>query len=238
MKKRLKINGIIMSVTFVLVAVFPAIFFRQGAKSVTFWDQVAEMFGVACILLGQILRVSSRGFKAENSRNGNALIEAGPYSLVRNPMYLGIFFIGLGVVLMLFRWWALILFTIIFAIRYILLMFEEENKLIALFPEAYPAYCKKVPQRIKPSLRALLYRDISEYLPVKIAWIRKEIGTILAVLLPVLLIESWVDIKSRGINLYLQESTGVFAVIILFLCLIVYLNWRTAKSNEDESSIR
>ena len=229
MKKRLKINGIIMSAAFILAAAFPAIFFRQGAKSVTFWGQIAEMFGVACILLGQILRVSSRGFKAENSRNGNVLIEAGPYSLVRNPMYLGIFFIGLGVVLMLFRWWVLVLFTLIFAIRYILLMFKEEEKLTHLFPEAYLTYCKKVPQRIKPSLRALLYRDISEYLPVKMVWIRKEIGTILAVLLPVLLIESWLDIKSRGVNLYLEESTGVFIIIVLFLCLIGYLNWRTVK---------
>lgn len=229
MKKRLKINGIIMFAAFILVAAFPAIFFRQGAKSVTFWSQIAEMFGVASILLGQLLRVSSRGFKAENSRNGDVLIETGPYSLVRNPMYLGIFLIGLGVVLILFRWWALVLFTVIFAIRYILLMFKEEHKLTALFPEAYLAYCKKVPQRVRPSLRALFYRDISEYLPVRIAWIRKEIGTILAVLLSVLLIESWLDIKSRGVNLYLEESTGVFIIITLFLCLIGYLNWRTVK---------
>ncbi len=218
-----------MSMAFILVAAFPAIFFRQGDKTVVFWDQVAEMLGVACILLGQLLRVSSRGFKAENSRNGNALIETGPYSLVRNPMYLGIFFIGLGVVLMLFRWWVFILFTLIFAIRYIPLMLKEEHKLTALFPEAYLAYCKKVPQRIKPSLRPLIYRDISEYLPVRIAWIRREIGTILAVLLSVLLIESWLDIKSRGVNLYLEETTGVFMIIVLFLCLISYLNWRTVK---------
>jgi len=229
MKKRLKINGIIMSASFILVAAFPAIFFRQGNKAVLFWDQVAEMLGVACILLGQLLRVSSRGFKAENSENGNALIETGPYSLVRNPMYLGIFFIGLGVVLMLFRWWALVLFILIFVIRYIPLMFEEEHKLTALFPKAYLTYCKKVPQRIIPSLRPLIYRDISEYLPVKMVWIRREIGTILAVLLPVLLIESWLDIKSRGVSLYLKETIGIFIIITLFVCLIGYLNWRTVK---------
>jgi len=176
-----------------------------------------------------LLRVSSRGFKAENSRNGNALIESGPYSLVRNPMYVGIFFIGLGVVLMLFRWWVFILFALIFVIRYIPLMLKEEHKLAALFPQAYLAYCKKVPQRIKPSLRTLIYRDISEYLPIRIAWIRREIGTILAVLLPVLLIESWLDIKSRGANLYLEETIGVFMIVVLFLCLIGYLNWRTVK---------
>lgn len=235
MKKRLKINGIIMGLAFVIILIFPAIFFRRPALLITFWDEVAEIFGVTFILLGQLFRVSARGFKAENSKEGNALVQSGPYSLVRNPMYLGIFFIGLGVVLMLFKWWVLLIFLAVFVIRYIPLMHKEEKKLVQLFPEAYPLYCQKVPQRFVPNIDEVFNRDIKEYLPLRLSWIKKEIGSILAVLFLVLLIESWVDIANRGVSVYLNETKGLFAVIVLFVLIILYLNKRSGKLNNEAS---
>jgi hydrogenase maturation factor HypF (carbamoyltransferase family) len=78
-------------------------------------DDTMEIFGIALILLGQIFRVSGRGYKAEQSQQGQVLIEGGPYILVRNPMYLGILLIGLGIVLMLFNWWVICFFIIFFS---------------------------------------------------------------------------------------------------------------------------
>ncbi len=238
MKKRLKINGVIMFLAFLLVAIFPEIFLRRACGAMRLWDRFAGVLGVSSILLGQLFRLSARGFKAENSKNGNALIESGPYSLVRNPMYLGIFLIGSGVVLMLFEWWVLAVFIIIFIIRYIPLVYSEEKKLTALFPESYSAYCKKVPQRIWPSLWAMLKQEMSVYLPVKMAWVKKEIGSILAVLLSALLIKSWEVAQGRGIILYFGETAGIFIIIGLSICLLIYLNWRTTKPKRDERSNR
>ena len=228
MKIRLKINGVLISLTLLLVAVFPGLFFRpQNAGS---RDEALEILGLSLILLGQIFRTSARGYKSEHSQNGHSLIQHGPYRLVRNPMYLGILLIGLGIVLMLFQWWVSGIFLLAFVIRYILLTFQEEKKLSALFPKEYPDYCRRVP-RLFPSLRALLEREISEYLPLRTAWIKKEIGTVLAVLSATLLLASWAGIRSRGAVLYLKESSSIFLVILFFTGLYVYLIRRTARRN-------
>lgn len=233
MKKRLKINGIIMFLAFIVVMIFPAFFFRQEVTSFPFWNKVAKALGVIFILFGQLFRVSARGFKAENSKEGFALVETGPYSLVRNPMYLGIFLIGSGIVLFLFKFWVLVIFVVVFIIRYVTLIIKEEKKLIGFFPEIYPAYCKKVPRRIIPSLGSLLDKDISEYLPLKPAWIKKEIGSIVAILVIAFLFDSLLGIRRRGVVIYLKEASLVFWAALLFIYFIYYLTWRTGnKKNE------
>jgi protein-S-isoprenylcysteine O-methyltransferase Ste14 len=229
MKKRLKINGLVMFFATLLLAAFPAVFLRKDISGSS--DSIAEIFGIALILLGQLIRVSARGYKSEHSQNGNVLIKGGPYSLVRNPMYLGIFLIGLGVVLMLFQWWVVMIFIVFFVIRYLLLIYQEERKLKILFPGSYTAYCKDVPHRMRPSINALLERDVFEYIPIKLKWLKKEIGSIIAVLFLVLLLESWEDIKRGGIAEYLKELIGISAVIVLFICLVGYLNRRTLNQN-------
>jgi protein-S-isoprenylcysteine O-methyltransferase Ste14 len=232
MKKRLKINGVIIFLVVLLVAIFPNIFLRKGGFAPL--DKIAEIFGIAFILLGQVFRASARGYKSEHSRQSLTLIQGGPYELVRNPMYLGIFLIGLGVVLALFKWWVICIFLLVFIIRYILLIFKEEKKLAILFPQEYADYRKRVP-RILPSVKTLLKADISKYLPLKVVWLKKEIGSMLAVLFFVLLWEAWEDIKVGGAGKYLNEAVAVFITIILFAGLVFYLCARTAKRGKGIS---
>jgi len=233
MKTRIKINGFIMFCAFLLIIIFPGAFFRNEENYAL--NVVVEVFGISFILLGQILRVSARGFKAENSGNGSALIKGGPYTLVRNPMYLGILLIGSGVVLVLFQWWVICIFLLIFIIRYLTLIFQEEKKLETAFSQDYADYKKRIP-RIFPSMAALFKKDISMYLALKLPWLKKEIGSISAVLLITLFLESWQDIRNEGIKLYLSEVIVLLAVIILFICLVFYLNKKTNGINNYVSN--
>ena len=228
MKKRLKINGIIMAGAAVLVVFFPKVFFRHNIPSGI--EEYIEILGFSCILLGQTIRVSARGYKAEHSYESQALIQGGPYQIVRNPMYLGIFLIGLGVVLAVFKWWAVLIFIIVFAIRYIMLIYKEEKKLLAAFPEAYKDYCRRVP-RIRPSLSKIISMDISEYLPIKISWFKKEIGSILTLLLLTLLAESWEDISMEGFGFYLRQSMWLFLTFALFIIFVFLLSRWTNNKN-------
>jgi protein-S-isoprenylcysteine O-methyltransferase Ste14 len=230
MKTRLKINGILIALAVLLTAAFPAVFMRH--EPVALREEILEISGIAFILLGQIIRVSSRGYKSEHSSQGAVLIQGGPYALVRNPMYLGIFLIGLGIVLVLFNWWVICLFLLAFISRYLLLIFKEEKKLSAAFPADYPDYKRRVP-RILPSLPTILRKDISSYLPIKPAWIKKEIGTISAVLLFTLLMESWEDIKNEGWAIYKEEALTIIITIILFIALLMYLSRRTKSIAEN-----
>ncbi|MDD3345505.1 MAG: isoprenylcysteine carboxylmethyltransferase family protein [Candidatus Omnitrophica bacterium] len=233
MKKRLKINGIIMAFATILVVFFPGIFFRNNPPGGI--EEYVELLGFALILLGQIIRVSARGYKAENSRESQALIQGGPYQVVRNPMYLGIFLIGLGVVLAVFKWWAVLIFIIIFAIRYIMLIFNEEKKLLLLFPGSYKDYCRRVP-RIIPSFSSLIRLDISEYLPMKLSWFKKEIGSILALLFLTLLVESWEDVAREGLWTYLCQSAWLFLTFVLFIIFVVLLSVWTNKKNGNNTA--
>jgi len=234
MKKRLKINGIIMFVATVILAAFPGFFYRRFTPG--FMDSALEIFGLAFILLGQLFRVSSRGFKSENSKNGFGLVENGPYSLVRNPMYLGIILIGFGVVLILFQLWVVVIFLCFFAARYIILIYKEEKKLALLFHEQYTAYCQKVPQRVFPSINAFFNRDIHEYMLLKFTWIKKEAGSIITVLALVALVESFEDLRNGGLRVYLSELAYLAIVFLLFLFLMVHLINITNKFNGADKS--
>ncbi len=236
MKKRLKINGIIVAIAVLMAVAFPTVFLRRNLYGDIF-DEIIEIFGVVLILLGQIFRASGRGYKSEHSQEGNILIQDGPYSLVRNPMYLGILLIALGIVLMLFKWWVTAIVLALFIIRYMLLINKEDKKLSQVFGEEYASYKRKVPCLL-PSVKTLLKKDISEYLPLKLAWLKKEIGTILAVLLLTLFVESWEDILNEGLRLYLKESLAIIITVVLFFMFVIYLSKRTsylAQNGTDKS---
>ncbi len=177
-----------MGVVLVLVVLFRGAFFRQGNSG---WlENYLRAIGLLSLFLGQLIRVSARGFKAEHSKNSHVLIEGGPYQVARNPMYLGILLIGFGVVLMLFNWWVVFLFLLIFASRYFPLILSEEKKLRDVFGETYGAYCRRVP-RIMPRFSGLIKTSVKEYLPIKPAWFKKEINSIIPLLILILLFFLW-----------------------------------------------
>lgn len=226
MKKRLKINGLIVVFIFLASTFFPSVFLRKDNRTV--FIEIWDIVGIALILLGQALRASARGYKSEHSGEGGYLIRGGPYAFVRNPMYLGIFLIGLGIVLVLFKWWAVCILILLFVFRYTPLIFNEEKILMSMFPDQYPVYKKQVP-RILPSLGGLLKKDISEYLPLRLPWLTKEIGSMFAVLFITLFLESWEDIKNGGLRMVFKELIAASIMVALFVLLVVYLSRRTGS---------
>lgn len=223
MKKRIKINGALIFFSLVSLILFPRIFFRYESQG--FFNTVIETMGLSLILLGQMIRVSGRGFKAENSGEGKLLLTAGPYSFVRNPMYLGILLIGVGAVLILFQWRVLLMFLFIFFFRYTLLIYKEEGKLKSLFSKEYVDYTQQVP-RILPSLLAISRREVREYLPLKLSWVEKEVGSISTVLFIVFILESFEGLTARGLTGYLKEVAALLSVVIFFVFFALYLSGR------------
>lgn len=230
MKQRIQVNALVLMAAILVIVFFPFKIIRQSSFML---DDFWEVLGISCILLGQILRVSARGFKAENSRNGHTLVTDGPYGFVRNPMYLGIIMIGLGVVLMILYPWVFLVFIAGFLYRYVHLFIKEEKALIALFGEKYERYCLRVP-RLLPWPWVLWREDISSYVPMRLSWIIKELPAIVIVLLIVIGIESWEEFRFGGAGSMAVELFPIGVILVLFVGIIYLLAKRYETFNEKK----
>lgn len=72
------------------------------------------------------------------------LAARGPYTMVRNPMYLGRFFIIAGFLLVLGQPWLLLPYAIVYWLYMDSRVGREEALLRKLFGEAYERYCAQV----------------------------------------------------------------------------------------------
>lgn len=72
------------------------------------------------------------------------LAARGPYALVRNPMYLGRFFIPLGFLMLLGQWWLLVAYAVIYWMYMDARVQREEAHLKPIFGAPYEAYCAQV----------------------------------------------------------------------------------------------
>ncbi len=78
------------------------------------------------------------------NRPAAALVTAGPYRFTRNPMYLSLVALYLGVTLLANTWWPLLLLPIVvFAVDRVVIA-REERYLAHAFPAEYEAYRTRV----------------------------------------------------------------------------------------------
>ncbi|MBN1939487.1 MAG: isoprenylcysteine carboxylmethyltransferase family protein [Candidatus Aminicenantes bacterium] len=103
------------------------------------WISVGGGAAVAAAGLG------IRFWAAGHIRKDKRLAVSGPYRFTRNPLYLGSFILGLGLVWCGRTWWGAGIFAAYFALFYVPVMAEERDRLRKLFPQDYPAYERNVP---------------------------------------------------------------------------------------------
>ncbi len=134
-------------------ALFFLLAFWLGKPTLRSW-----VLGLLLLALGVLLRWISVAYSGPTTRASTLtapeLVISGPYAHVRNPIYLGNFLIGLGMLWMLAGWspWLNILFTFLFWLQYGLIVQAEEAFLHGKFGEAYQRYREHVPRFI-PRLR-------------------------------------------------------------------------------------
>jgi protein-S-isoprenylcysteine O-methyltransferase Ste14 len=76
---------------------------------------------------------------------GHRLVTEGPYSIVRNPIYTGMFGMLLATGLALSHWIGLLIAIAVFAIGTAIRVHSEEKLLREMFGEEFEAYTRKVP---------------------------------------------------------------------------------------------
>src|SRR5262249_35997958 len=76
---------------------------------------------------------------------GHELVTQGPYSLVRNPIYLGMFGAILGAGLVFARWWTMLAAIVLFLVGNHIRITAEERLLRETFGTKFDDYARRVP---------------------------------------------------------------------------------------------
>jgi len=92
------------------------------------------------------------GRQAVGRVEADFLCTSGPYRHVRNPLYFGNFFIGLGLCIAINEWYAYFLFIVSYAFVYSIVIPYEEKFLEEKFGDAYVDY-KDHTGRLVPKLK-------------------------------------------------------------------------------------
>ncbi len=114
------------------------------------------IIGTLVLFLGEIIRIWAGGYiKKYRTLDVDApeLITYGPYGYVRNPLYIGNFFIGLGISVMSNTLFSYIIFFSIYFFGYSIIIPLEEKFLKEKWKNEYLKYANNVHRvfpRIKP----------------------------------------------------------------------------------------
>ena len=222
MKKRIKVDGAIAS--FVIIMTAFVSHFHQWNETNRYLDNLLDFLGLMLILNGTYIRMAARGHKKASSALGKELVMTGPYSFVRNPMYLGTFLIGSGFILILWPWWTWPIFVGLFYLRFHRQMIQEEEHLKKLFGAEYQAYLEKVP-RFFPTFDKLRRVKVYETFPWKEAWTTKETA-----------LWGWAGVafgletmKENFIMGYSDFSETVFIFVLAVAVFFIGLMWEYSR---------
>lgn len=105
---------------------------------------VMESSGYLFLLAGLIIRIWCSLYIG--NRKSKELIVEGPYSICRNPLYIGSFLLAIGVGLCFENWLILLLIPAIVIPVHIITARAEETNLELKFGEQYQMYKQKVPR--------------------------------------------------------------------------------------------
>jgi protein-S-isoprenylcysteine O-methyltransferase Ste14 len=160
--------GAFMIITMICVLKFPDLFFEGQ-----YIGDYLDVLGFVVLLFGVLLRMSARGYKKHSSDQGNALVTAGPYQFVRNPMYLATFLIAIGFILPLYPLWTIVIFGCVFYLRFIVEIRKEEAWLKRNFGARYEDYCRRVP-RFVPTMASFREANARDIFSPDYLWTTKE----------------------------------------------------------------
>jgi protein-S-isoprenylcysteine O-methyltransferase Ste14 len=92
-------------------------------------------------LLGLLLRAVAAGSILKDEK----LADGGVYGRLRHPLYVGSFFLGLGLSVAAGQWWFPLIFSALFGWTYSLTVRAEERELELRFGEVFRIYRAQVP---------------------------------------------------------------------------------------------
>jgi protein-S-isoprenylcysteine O-methyltransferase Ste14 len=157
------------------------------------WDKLWEIVCLLVSFLGLGIRGFTIGFTPKGTSGRNTkrqkaaiLNTTGMYAVVRNPLYLGNFFMWLGIAMFAGLWWLILIYGMTFSLYYERIIFAEEAFLKEKFGDRFldwarrtPAFIPKFNKWEQPSLpfsfRNVLRREYNGFFAVVITMFGLEV---------------------------------------------------------------
>jgi protein-S-isoprenylcysteine O-methyltransferase Ste14 len=136
----------------ILVPIFASLAYFRYPFGSALLDDIWEWFCLLVGLSGWAVRGVVAGYvpRGTSGRNrkeqvAETLNITGMYSIVRNPLYVGNFLMGLSVPLFLRVWWVLLIYLLSFTLYYERIVLAEEMFLRQKFGEEYLVWASRTP---------------------------------------------------------------------------------------------
>jgi len=158
----------------ILIAGLALTYWSSGNNQLPFSDdRIWTFLCLGIVALGQIVRGMVIGFTPRNTSGRNTQAQladvvntTGIYSIVRHPLYLGNFFMWLGIAMLTQHLWFVVVFILVFWLFYEKVMYAEEQFLTRSHGQVYLEWASRVPAFIpassgwKPSALSFSFRNI------------------------------------------------------------------------------
>ena len=199
--------------------------YNEVGGSESLFEEYFEFICLGICLIGLMIRIKSVGHSGKNTSGRNTKVgqvadelnTSGLYSIVRHPLYVGNFFMWLGIAMLTENLWFTIAFILLYTVYYERIMYAEEQYLIAKFGDRYTDWSATTPAFIP---------DFKHYVKPKYPFnirkvIKKEKNGLVAVFALFWLFEWASDTLENGIS-YFEFSGWFWAALGMgFLYLIL-----------------
>lgn len=232
-----KYRGQIPVILFIFA--IPVIYFSDYDWLVSNKDYYWVLLAVSAFLsvIGQVIRAIAIGTSNKDTSGRNrdkqiaeALNTKGIYSTVRHPLYLGNYFMWIGIVVFTGNIWYFITVSLAFWIYYERIMFAEERFLERKFGQAYLDWSMKVPAFI-PSFKNY------EKSPIPFSMktvLRREYSGVTATIIGFLFVEILRNAFVEG-SIILYKYYFIVLAIALFITLFLRTLKHSTKLLHEEN---
>lgn len=213
----------------IFLAAVPAIYYTDYGWIDETKYYVMLSISILLSVIGFLIRAITIGTTPRNTSGRNTkeqiaevVNKTGIYSTVRHPLYLGNYFMWIGIVFYTFNFWFVLVISLAYWIYYERIMFAEERFLEKKFGDEYvswsnsvppfwPSMKNKIPSKIPFSLKSVLRREYSGFIATVAGFVFVD------------LVRDWMLMPSFKFNMTYAWVFGIALVITLVL--------RTLKKN-------
>ena len=225
---------------------FPIVLFILAVPFIYFTDSIClheeNNFTFAAIVLSSIgfviraytIGTTPRGTSGRNTKEqvAEVLNSTGTYSVVRHPLYLGNYFMWIGIVFFTFNWYFVIIVSLLYYLYYERIMFAEERFLERKFGQDYLNWASNLPAFV-PKLSKFKKSHITFSI---VSVMRREYSGVLATVIGFVFIELVRNFFQKKEILIPKIGWYILAITVILSLILRTLKKSTSLLDEEGRS--